>query len=160
MNYMNRILSLNYSGTSVLIVNVFQNSWHVLRLTSTERWSIFSCGVVLWLTQVLGSVTSPEQAPSVQTLFFLSKCDEYRVSTSSEANEYLSMTTCVSALTGWLGWSLGPYTKRLQVDSWSRYIPRLRVQALVRAHTGGNLSVFLSHWCFSLKSINISLGVY
>ena len=36
---------------------------------STKRWSIFSCGTVSWLTQILASARSPKQAPSAETLF-------------------------------------------------------------------------------------------
>ena len=36
---------------------------------STEWWSIFSCRVALWLTKVLASATSPEQAPNAETFF-------------------------------------------------------------------------------------------
>ena len=51
-----------YSGNSVLIVNLCQNSGWVLKPTSTQHWSMFSCAAMSWLPQVLVSATSPEQA--------------------------------------------------------------------------------------------------
>ena len=53
---------------------------------------------------------------------------------------------------GSVGWSIIPCTERLWFNSHSGHISRLRVQSPVRAHTGGNCSMFLSH-------INLSLSL-
>ena len=59
---------------------------------STEQWSIFCCGVPLWLTQVLASVLSPKLVLSAETFFFFIKMGQVWGLTSSEANKYWGMT--------------------------------------------------------------------
>ena len=61
------------------MVNLFWNLWQVPKLMSPKRWSISSCGVAFELSQALTSVMSLKQAPSAETLFFSSKCYDYRV---------------------------------------------------------------------------------
>ena len=68
----------NYSVTSVLIVNSFQNSWRVRKPTNTEQWSISSCGVALIHTSSSNHRKSWASA-KCGNIFSLSKCNEYRV---------------------------------------------------------------------------------
>ena len=82
-----------------------------------------------------------------------------------------------TALARWLSWlECRPVHQKwiCGFDSWSGHTPRLRVQSLVRACTGSNGSIFISHFDvslsislslpltpllpLSLKSANISLG--
>ena len=84
------IIRINYSGTLVLIVNLFQNSWRVPKPTSTERWSIFSCGAASWLIRIL--VWWVLSKPGVLKHFFLIKMRWVQGLMSSEANKYWGMT--------------------------------------------------------------------
>ena len=72
-----------YSGTPVLIIYLFRNLWLSAETdqyrTSDEWWSIFSCAVVVWLTEVLASATSSWAGAECWNIFFSSKCNEYRV---------------------------------------------------------------------------------
>ena len=58
---------------------------------------------------------------------------------------------------GSVGWNIILYIKWLQVDSWSGHIPGLQGQSLVRVHTRGNQSMFLSNINVSL-SLSLSLS--
>ena len=88
-----------YSGTSVHIINSFQNWGWVLKLTSTKGWSIFSCRAAAWNIPVLASVTSLERAPSAETLF------SHQNATSTGCDEFWSRQVprcdCIS-----LSWEL------------------------------------------------------
>ena len=63
------------------------------------------------------------------------------------SNEEKKEKKCqIIALARWLGGLKAPYTpKHCRFDSQSGHIPRLQVQSLVRVHTRGNQSMFLSH---------------
>ena len=71
------LLIMIYSGTLVLVINSFRNSWWVPKPESTQQWSIFSCGAV-WLIQALASVMSPKQAPGAETFFSHQNANEYK----------------------------------------------------------------------------------
>ena len=68
-----------HSGTSVLVINSFQSLWRVPKPTSTQWWSIVSCGVASWLTQVLASVIESWASAQCWNFFFLPKYDKYKV---------------------------------------------------------------------------------
>ena len=107
-----------YSGTFVLIVNSFRNSWQELKVTSTGLWSIFSCRVASWLIQVLTSVTSGKQVPSAET-FFLNQMWRIPGLTSSEASECWGTTIfplcyCLLHFSSWN--YLGIYNKIYMYD--------------------------------------------
>ena len=61
-----RYLSLISSGLVALMTSA---NPPVPKTTSTEQWRIFSCGLVLWLIQLLASAMCPEQALRVETFF-------------------------------------------------------------------------------------------
>ena len=77
-----------------------------------------------------------------------------------------------SLLSSSVGWSIMCTPKGCEFDSWSRHIPRLQVQSLIRARMGGNQcfsSMLIScSLCWSLclspplsfRSINTSSGVH
>ena len=94
-----------YSGTAVLI-NLSWNLGQVQKPMGTEWWSIFSCGAVLWLIQVLVSVTAPEQVQSAETFFLVMMWQ------STGFDEFWSWWVpkydCISALKFPLGYSSYP----------------------------------------------------
>ena len=66
-------------------------------------------------------------------------------------NYFFKSEFCLGQVVQLVGAS--PHTpKGCRFNSWSGHIPRLRVQSPVRAHTGDNQSMFLSH-------INVSLSL-
>ena len=90
-----RMGSEKYRSTSVFVVNLFWNLRWVLKSVSTDWWSIFLCGVVLWLIQVLASATSPEQVPSAETFFSLVTVWLVQGLKDSKVEEHRGMTVIV-----------------------------------------------------------------
>ena len=59
---------------------------------------------------------------------------------------------------GSVGWASACKTKVRRFDSRSQHMPGLRIQSPVGPHMRGNWSMFLSHICFSLTLMFLSLS--